>query len=80
MENEIFDFSKLRGKIKEMYGTQLAFSNDMGLNEVTLSNKLNNNVEFTSKEILKASRLLDIEKRLIPDYFFKIKVQEIEQK
>lgn len=79
MEEE-FNFDKLRGKIKEKYKTQTAFSNDMGFNEATLSNKLNNNVEFTSKEILKASKLLEIEKSLIPEYFFNTKVQIIEQK
>lgn len=79
MEEE-FDFSKLRGKIREKYKTQIAFSSDMGFNEATLSNKLNNNVEFTSKEILKAIELLDIDKQLIPEYFFTTKVQEIEQK
>ena len=74
-----FNFNKLRGRIKEKYKTQIAFSSDMGFNEATLSNKLNNNVEFTSKEILKASKLLNIEKNLIPEYFFTQKVQETEQ-
>lgn len=79
MEEE-FDFNKLRGKIKEKYKTQTAFSNDMEFNEVTLSNKLNNNVEFTSKEILKATRLLNIEQQLIPEYFFTTTVKKLEQR
>ncbi len=80
MEEDItFDFSKLRGRIKEIYGTQSAFALAMLMNEATLSNKLNGNVEFSSKEILRACLLLciDIEKEL-KTYFFTLKVQKTE--
>ena len=46
-----FDFSKLKGKIKEVFNTQAIFAKEMEMNESTLSNKLNNNVEFSSTEI-----------------------------
>ncbi len=78
-ENIEFDFSKLRGRIKEIYGTQTAFSTAMLMNEATLSNKLNNNVEFSSKEIIKACLLLCIEFEEIKSYFFNFKVRENEQ-
>lgn len=78
-EDIIFDFSKLRGRIKEIYGTQTAFAVAMLMNEATLSNKLNNNVEFSPKEIYRACLLLciDLEKELKP-YFFTPKVQKTE--
>ena len=75
-----FDFSKLRGRIKEIYGTQTAFAIAMLMNEATLSNKLNNNVEFSPKEIIRACLLLSIKLEEVNIYFFTLKVQETEQK
>ena len=74
----VFDFNKLRGKIKEVYGTQSSFAGAIKTNEATLSNKLNNNVEFTQKEILKACKLLGINSTEIAEYFFTLRVQELE--
>lgn len=81
MENEdiIFDFSKLRGRIKEVYGTQTSFATAMLMNEATLSNKLNNNVEFSPKEIIRACMLLCIKLDDIKAYFFTLKVQKAEK-
>lgn len=79
-EDIVFDFSKLRGRIKEIYGTQTAFAVAMLMNEATLSNKLNNNVEFSPKEIIKACLLLSIELKDVNLYFFTLKVQKNELK
>lgn len=79
-ENIAFDFSKLKGRIKEIYGTQSAFSVAMLMNEATLSNKLNNNVEFSPKEIIRAMLLLSIDFTEVKEYFFTLKVQKNEQK
>ena len=73
-----FDYSKLRGKIREIFRTQSAFAEAMGISSTSLSAKLNNNVEFTQKEIDKAVELLKIAKEDIPAYFFTPKVQEPE--
>lgn len=72
----IFDFSKLRGRIKEIYGTQTAFAVAMLMNDATLSNKLNNNVEFSPKEIIRACILLHIDNKEINTYFFYTKSSE----
>ena len=37
-----YDYRKLRGRIKEKFGTQSEFSKKLGLSEVSVSNKLNN--------------------------------------
>lgn len=73
-----FDYSKLRGKIREIFKTQSAFAEAMGMSTTSLSVKLNNNVEFSQKEIEKAVELLKIDKEEIPAYFFTIEVQEPE--
>lgn len=79
-EDIVFDFSKLRGRIKEVYSTQSAFATAMLMNEATLSNKLNNNVEFSPKEIIRACLLLSIDLKEIDTYFFTLKVQKTEPK
>jgi len=73
-----FDYRKLKGKIKEIFDTQDAFAKALGISNVTISLKLNNKVEFSQKEIDKASDLLKIKKEEIPLYFFTKKVRETE--
>ena len=71
----MFDYSKLKGKIKEVFGTQSAFAKAMGLSGVSLSSKLNNLTGFTQSEINKACELLDISFEFIHVYFFTEKVK-----
>ena len=71
-----FDYSKIRGKIKEVFGTQAAFADVMKMSTVTLSEKLNNKVQFRQKEIDRACDLLQISKEEIPIYFFTQIVKE----
>ncbi len=66
----MFDYSKLRGKIREVFRTEGAFAKEMGLSKVTVSAKLNGRVEFTQNEIAKATALLGIAPEYIPDIFF----------
>lgn len=73
-----FEYSKLRGKIKEVFNTQEAFAEAMEMSTTSISAKLNNKVEWSQKEIDKASEVLMIPKDEIPMYFFTPKVQQIE--
>ena len=68
----MFNYNKLRGKIKEVFNTQAAFAKEMGMSRTSLCEKLNNKVEFTQKEIEKAIELLHIPKEEIPIYFFTV--------
>lgn len=65
-----FDYSKLRGKIREVYKTQEAFASAMGCSTTTISGKLNCNVDFTQDEIAKAVSVLRLNMEDIPAYFF----------
>lgn len=67
-----FNYSKLMGKIVEVFGTQLRFSEAMGLSERTISLKLNSKVEWKQSEINKACSLLGIDISDIPAYFFAV--------
>ena len=70
----IFDYSRLLGKIKEKCDTQYEFARQMGMSRTSLSKRLNNLINFTSDEILRACKILDINDTDIPLYFFTAKV------
>lgn len=74
MENKktvvIYNYSRLKRKIKEIYGTYIEFSKDLNISNSTLSRKLNGVSSFNQEEILLACKLLKIPIDKIPDYFF----------
>lgn len=69
-----FDYSMLKGKIIEVYGSGERFATALGISAVTLSNKMNNLVGWKQKEIVAICELLDIPTEFIPVYFFTKKV------
>lgn len=71
-----FDYSKLKGRIIEKYGTQGNFAEEMDMSQRTLSLKLNSTISWRNDDISKACELLDISKTDIPKYFFEVKVQK----
>lgn len=73
-----FDYSRLRGKIREVFGTEAAFATALEMGRVSLSRRLNNDLEFSAPEILKSCSLLRISSADIPQYFFIKKVQKRE--
>lgn len=66
----MLDFRKLRGRIIEKYDTLENFAKSYGISTVCLSKKMNNRSQFTRKDILEMSEMLDISKEEIGDYFF----------
>lgn len=70
-----FDYSKLSGKIIEVFGKQSTFAKAMGLSERSVSLKMTSQRYFRQPEIAKAIQLLGLELTDIPAYFFAIKVQ-----
>lgn len=73
-----FDYSKLRGKIIELFGTQACFAAAMGWSERTLSLKMNGIRAWKQPDICKAMALLKLSDKDIPSFFFKPKVKNIE--
>jgi hypothetical protein len=65
-----YDYRKLRGRIKEKFGTQAEFSKRLGISEVSVSNKLNNVVDWGQEEMEHAISVLDIPESDIHAYFF----------
>ena len=76
MDRIIFDYSKLRGKIREVYGSEGKFANAIGITDTTLSLILNNKSEFKQQQIKVACNLLGIQPEEIDDYFFALEVKE----
>lgn len=75
MEDKIeFDYSILEGRIKQYFDTQDKFANEIPMGRATLNLKLNNKVDFTSKNIKRISELLNISPEEIGIIFFKEKV------
>lgn len=73
-----FDYSKLEGKIKEVFGSQKAFACAMDKSERTISLKLTGKIEWKQGEITQACYLLGIPFIEIVAYFFCRKSSTIE--
>lgn len=74
-----FDYSKLRGRIIEKFGSITAFAKAYGLSLVTMSKKLNGKVTFSPEDIVRMSspEFLDIPPNEYHEYFFVVQVHEV---
>lgn len=70
MPRNIYDYSKLKGRITEVFGTRKAFGKAMGWSNVTLTARLNDESQWRQDEIEKAVGLLRLEHSDISEYFF----------
>lgn len=71
----MYDYSKLSGRIVEIFGTRRRFAEAMDWSERTLSLKMNGTRDWKQPDICKAIRLLKLTIADIPTYFFKQNVQ-----
>lgn len=69
-----FDYSKLRGRMIEKYGSQTAFAEKFGVSNNVFSQKMNHKVRFTSDDIVKIIEMLEIPSEEIGAYFFTTRV------
>lgn len=74
----IFDFSKLRGLMREKGITQDDLAEKINISPTSLSYKLNSKVAFSPKELLKIQRVLEISDNNFKDYFFSAFVRKVE--
>lgn len=70
-----FNYSKLKGRIVEIFGSQTKFAKAMKMSERTLSFKISGKVSWKQREIVEAISLLGLSKDDIQEYFFTIEVQ-----
>jgi len=73
----VFDYRKLRGRIREKFGSERKFAEALGISNVAVSNKFNKKEGGLSQDtILKWSELLEIPQEEIGIYFFTPKSSE----
>lgn len=65
-----FNYSKLKGKIKERGYTNEEFAKKIGMNPSTFSAKLHNVTEFKQSEMIKSLKALNVPISNIRLYFF----------
>lgn len=63
-------YPKLDGAITEKFGTRVKFAAALGISENSMSNKMSGKRKWKEKEIVLACELLDIDRKLIGEYFF----------
>lgn len=76
MKKVTFDYSKLKGRIKEKCDTQRKYAVALGINEGTLAAKLSNKSYFTQSEIEKSIRILNLDPGTVSSYFFTTRVEK----
>ena len=65
-----FLYAKLRGRIKEKFGTESRFAQALGVTIVTVSRKLSGKSEFSRLDIKKWCEALEIPTEEVGTYFF----------
>lgn len=75
MVKKRFDYRKLKGRIKEYYGTQKEFAKQIDKSEATIVSKLKDTGRWTQDEMILSIDLLNIPLVDINEYFFKEKVE-----
>ena len=70
----MFDYSKLRGRVKEKGYSQSQVADMIGVAPATYSQKINNKSVFTQDEISGIIKAVDIPMSDIGSYFFTPKV------
>ena len=76
LTHEEMDYSKLEGKIVEIYKTRKAFAEAMGVTPATINQRLSGAIEWKTSDMVKACRLLSIPLDKMHIYFFALKVEE----
>ncbi len=72
-----YDYSELKARIAEKYGSMTKFASAMGCTKGAMSQKLTNRVEWSQGDILKAAELLEIPTDKIVSFFMVLKFRNI---
>ena len=75
-----YDYSKLKGRIRECFLTQSDFAQRLEISDTSLSNKLNNKTYFDQDEIQKSIMIFNLTPLETFEYFFTLKVDKISTK
>jgi hypothetical protein len=70
IEKRVYNYNKLRGLIRENFGTLRNFADCLGIGTTTLNSRLNSETYFNQAEIEKAARVLNLTKSEVNQVFF----------
>lgn len=70
----MYDFKELKLQILRVFDNQANFAEAMDMSTAALSQRLNNNVDWSTKEMFTACKLLNIPLEKAHEYFFVPKV------
>ena len=76
MKKKIFNYDKLKGKIREIFKTQTAYASWLGISEASLYEKFNSNSYFNQEQIAKTIEYFGLTDDDIYEYFFTEKVEK----
>lgn len=65
-----YKYNKLRGRIKELYGTQKKFADALCVSLNTVSKKLSGKTGFSQYDVEIWAKLLHIQRAEYADYFY----------
>ena len=72
MARIVFDYSKLRGLIKERSMTLTDYASSIGISMTTLYERLTNKTPFSQSEIVKTKQLFDLSPEQVDIIFFTV--------
>lgn len=72
MTRIVFDYSKLRGLIKERSMTLADYASSIGISMTTLYERLTNKTPFSQSEIVKTKQLFDLSPEQVDIIFFTV--------
>lgn len=70
MTRIVFDYSKLRGLIKERSMTLTDYASSIGISMTTLYERMTNKTPFSQSEIVKTKQLFDLSPEQVDIIFF----------
>ena len=65
-----YEYRKLKGRIKEIFGTQSEFARALDLSRNSVSNKLIGRTDFSQSDVECWAKLLDIDRAEYGLYFY----------
>ena len=65
----MMDYSKLRGKIVEVFGSQYAFAEAMGMSAAAIGQRLNGKTQWSAPEMVKGCDVLGVPLEEVHLYF-----------
>ncbi len=65
-----YSYIKLKKRIKDLYGSQVNFSNEIGLSKNAVSKKLRGKTEFSQSDVQQWAEVLGINKNEYGEFFY----------